>query len=303
MAAKHEPHTFMGDFRKFFGRGLAILLPSVLTLWILWQAAVFVFDKVARPINAGIRVVILEVTPRIVDERSLPAWFQVTPEEVMRYEQTLAQDALSPQDRSLSSVREEVRRLKFKRFWEDHWYLEATGLFVAMLLIYLAGLLLGNLLGRRLYARVERLIARIPGFKQVYPHVKQVVDLVMGERKMAFNRVVLVEYPRDGIWTIGLVTGNSLRSIRGVAGGEVLSVFIPTSPTPFTGFTINVLAKDAIDIPVSIDEAIRFVITAGVLVPDADRAPEDPVGKQAKAALAERERRAAEPPPGPPEMP
>ena len=294
-SAQDHTHTFMGDFRKFFGRGLAILLPSVLTLWILWQAAIFVFDKVALPINAGIRVAILEITPRVVDEADLPTWFQVTDDDLLRFEQNRALDPLAARDEPIANVRAEVRRLKFKRFWEDHWYLEATGLIVAILLIYLAGLLLGNLIGRRLYANVERLIARIPGFKQISPHVKQVVDLIMGEKKMAFSRGVLLEYPRKGSWTVGLVTGSSMRSIHSVAGAEVISVFIPTSPTPFTGFTINVLSTEAIDLPVSIEEAIRFVITAGVLVPDADRAPDDPVAIQAKRAIDSRENAPANP--------
>ncbi|MEL7472941.1 MAG: DUF502 domain-containing protein [Planctomycetota bacterium] len=294
-----QPHTFMGDFRKFFGRGLAILLPSVLTLWLLFQAFMFVFNNVAAPINSGIRSTILWVTPRVVAEDRLPSWFRVTEADLAQYRLSLRDNELLPIDETPDAMRAEVRRLKFKRVWGNNWYLEGAGLVAAIVLIYLAGLLLGNFLGRRIYSRVEGLIAQIPGFKQVYPHVKQVVDLIMGEQKMAFSRVVLVEYPRHGLWTVGLVTSNSLPSIASAAGGPVLSVFIPTSPTPFTGFTINVRTEDVVDLPVPIDEAIRFVITAGVLAGREGEPPSPtvvdpsgsaPVERAAASALADRER-------------
>jgi uncharacterized membrane protein len=133
--------------------------------------------------------------------------------------------------------------------------------------IYFAGRFLGGYLGRQIYDRLEKLLARVPGFKQVYPHVKQVVQMVIGDRPIAFNRVVMVEYPKQGIWTIGLVTGPSLRVISDEAGAAVITVFIPTTPTPFTGFAINVPASAVIDLPMSVEEAIRFFLTGGVVVP------------------------------------
>jgi uncharacterized membrane protein len=258
--------TFRADFRQFFVRGLAVLLPSVLTLWILWQAFAFVFKNVAEPLNAGIRAAVVAVTPLVVPERRLPAWFGVTDEEVTEHRATLPTSAL--RNRPEETLRAEVRRAKFRAYWEEHWYLSATGLIVAIVAIYLAGVLLGGLIGRRIYSRLERFIARIPGFKQVYPHVKQLVDMVMGDKPLAFKRCVLVQYPRKGIWTLGFVTGSAMRSISEEAGGECLSVFIPSTPTPFTGFTITVPAADLVDIPISMDEAVRFVLTGGVLVPE-----------------------------------
>ena len=262
-----SPQTFEGDFKKFFGRGLAILLPSILTLWILWQAFVFVFSNVAGPINAGTRAAIVWVVPRVVGEEDLPEWFVVTPEEVAK--------ARNNESRGYrpgvtdKTIRDDLRREYLETYWEDHWYLNLTGLLVAILLIYLAGVLLSNFLGKRLYASLERLISRIPGFKQVYPHVKQMVDLILGEKKMAFRDVVLVEYPSAGIWTIGFSTGESIRQIDEHAGARVASVFIPTSPTPFTGFTINVVREKIVHLEnVSVEEALRFVITAGVLTPE-----------------------------------
>jgi uncharacterized membrane protein len=256
--------SFMGDFKRFFGRGLAILLPTIVTLWILWQAFSFVYTNVAEPINRATRMAVIWAVPQIYSPQSAPEWYTISEEEIRQAKVSDRFRANTPD----ALVVRDLRREWLRRYWSDNWWLNLTGFFVAILLIYMAGLLLSNFFGRSLYHRVERLIAAIPGFKQVYPHVKQVVDLVMGEKKMAFSKVVLVEYPSAGIWTLGFLTGDSLRAIDLPAGGRVSSVFIPTSPTPFTGFTINVRSEKVIVVDVSVEEALRFVITAGVLTPE-----------------------------------
>jgi len=266
--------SFQSDFRHFFGRGLAILLPTILTLWIIYQAFLFLLNNVAGPINAGLRVGTVWAIPYLTSEQGEPAWYEVTDDDVRA--RLLAKGTL-PADPSKHAtavttarplVAKNLRRERLRDYWEDRWYLQFVGLLLAVLFIYLAGLLLGNFLGRQIYLRLERFIGRVPGFKQVYPHVKQMVDLVMGEKAMAFSTVVLVEYPSKDIWTLGFLTGDSMQAMDDAAGGPTVTVFIPTSPTPFTGFTIN-LRRDKVrvlDMPV--DQALRFVLTAGVLVPD-----------------------------------
>jgi len=256
--------SFSSDFKRFFSRGLAILLPTAVTLWLLWQAFGFVYNTVAQPINKATRITVIWVVPKVMDEESLPEWFQVTQAEIA---EARADRPEIRENVSDASVRLTLRREYLQKFWREHPYLNLTGLFIAIMLIYLAGVLLGNIVGKSIYARVERLITRIPGFKQVYPHVKQVVDMVMGDKKMAFSKVVVVEYPREGIWTVGFLTGNSVREIDKAAGNTVVSVFIPTSPTPFTGFTINLPKSKVMELSMTIEEALRFVITAGVLAP------------------------------------
>lgn len=268
-----RPHkkTFTSDFRRFFFRGLAVLLPSILTLWILWYAFVFLFRNVAEPVNTGIRTVVIAVTPRILPESQLPAWFRVSEVELAEFRATLpasVQRRLTPEQ-----LRAQARSDAFKRQWQSHWYLSGVGLLVAIIAVYLAGVLLGGLIGRRLYARLEAMLFQLPGFKQIYPHVKQLVDLVMGDKPLAFKRVILVEYPRKGIWTLGFVTSSSLRAVAEAAEGRCISIFIPSTPTPFTGFTINVPERDVIDLPFTVDEAIRFVLTGGVLVPGRQAMP------------------------------
>lgn len=275
-----EQHTFRSDFKKFFGRGLAILLPSVLTLWILWQLIAFVYNNVGDPINRGIRLAVMQAMPLVVGDgvadrdgnAAGPDWWIVTNEQIDTYiesQQASGRIAAPGPDAShvtqRARARSMIQREAFAEWWKQHWFLEATGIIVAIILIYLSGVLLGNFLGRKAYARIERGLASLPGFKQLYPHVKQLVNLIMGDKPMAFNKAILIEYPRKGIWTLGLVTGESLPAIRQAAGGDVLSVFIPSTPTPFTGFTISVLKEDTIELPITIDHAIRFIITAGAL--------------------------------------
>ncbi|HED52738.1 MAG TPA: DUF502 domain-containing protein [Phycisphaerales bacterium] len=271
MARTH--HGFWSDFKLFFIRGLAVLLPSIVTLWLLFQAFIFLYNNVAAPINAGIRLGIVQITPRIFKEGDLPEWFRVTSLDVDALRESTTDPVLQNADDA--ALRLHIRTQSLERYWNT-WgfgFLRLTGLLVAVVLLYLGGRLLGSFFGRFLFARFEALLRAVPGFKQVYPHVKQVVDLIMGDSQMAFRRVVLVEYPRKGIWTIGLVTSSSLKAVTDEIQSEALTVFIPTSPTPFTGFTINVPVDDCVDVDMTVEQALRFVITAGVLVPDKQQMP------------------------------
>ncbi len=266
-----QRRTFWADFKRFFFRGLAILLPSVLTIWIVVQLYLFVDAQVAAPINSGIRSVVRQVAPRMPASFQ-PEWFIVTDKELAEFRASILQ-AGTAESRSLArasdgEVRAEIRRQALDAFWQRHWYLQFVGLLVAIVLFYLAGVIFGGLFGRAIYQSLERVITRIPIIKQVYPHVKQVVELILGEKQMAFSRVVLVQYPRQGVWTVAFVTNSGMRAICDAAAVDTVTLFIPSTPTPFTGFTITVPRASVIDVPISIDEAIRFVLTGGVLIPD-----------------------------------
>jgi uncharacterized membrane protein len=104
--------------------------------------------------------------------------------------------------------------------------------------------------------------------------VKQVTDFIFAgndDDKLKFNRVVAVEYPRKGLWSVGLVTGDTMQLIQDRAGQSCVTVFVPSSPTPFTGYVITVPKQDTIDLGITIEEALRFAISGGVIVPDSQR--------------------------------
>ena len=110
-------------------------------------------------------------------------------------------------------------------------------------------------------------LVKLPGIKQIYPSVKQVTDFFFSDRQVQYSRVVIVEYPRKGIWSLGLVTNTGMRTVDESLPGELLTVFVPSSPTPVTGYTITVRRDEVIDLPISIDEALRFTISGGVIQP------------------------------------
>ncbi|MCH2161255.1 MAG: DUF502 domain-containing protein [Phycisphaerales bacterium] len=257
------PRTFRTDFKRFFLRGLAVLLPSVLTLWILVKAYQFIDIAIAEPINAGIRVGLVETS---LQWPAMQEFF--VPEDATVSEEITRRLEASEPRTDPNQVRRDVVTAQVKAWWTE-WslYLNWIGILVAIVSVYIAGRLLGGFLGRRIHRRLERIITAVPLFKQVYPYVKQIVDFLFSDDKpIKFNRVVVVEYPRKGIWSVGLVTGGTMRSIE-TESGDAITVFIPSSPTPFTGYTITVPREELHELPISIDEALRFTISGGVLIP------------------------------------
>jgi uncharacterized membrane protein len=136
-----------------------------------------------------------------------------------------------------------------------------------VLLLYLLGKFLAAGVGRILWISLEGLISRLPLVRTVYSSVKQVTDFFFGHSEIEFNRVVAVQYPRQGIWSVGFATGDGLTPVATEAGEPVISVLMPTSPIPGTGFTIMVRKSETIELDVPIDAALQFVVSCGVVVP------------------------------------
>ena len=222
------------------------------------KAYQFVDVNIADPVNAGIRFAV---------NNAADVWSPF--DKLLSDEQTEAyleaeRLATGLSDDEIKSI---ARARKIEDWWEARWYMRMIGIIVAIVAVYIAGRLLGGFFGRRIYRKLENLITAVPIFKQVYPHIKQVVDFLFSdEQKAKFNRVVLIEYPRKGIWSIGLMTGDTMKSIT-KESGDAVTVFIPSSPMPATGYTITVPKKDLIDMPITVEEAMRFTISAGVLIP------------------------------------
>lgn len=255
------------NFRHFFFRGLAIILPTVLTIWLLVIAYGFVRDRIANPINSGVRELVVQVT-------SYPG---VTEQEMIEHEQRLNRDLSPKLQRWRDSgqfkdfLRLDTRRAVLQARWNSaSVFLDLIGLVLAIILIYAVGVILGSFIGRRLHLHGEELVNRLPLVRRVYPSIKQVTDFFFvgnAKDRLTFNRVVAVEYPRKGIWSVGLVTGGTMRYIQDRAGHECLTIFIPSSPTPFTGYVITVPKTDVLDLPISIEDAIKFTVSGGVLIP------------------------------------
>jgi len=110
-------------------------------------------------------------------------------------------------------------------------------------------------------------IHRVPLVRNVYSSAKQVTEFVFNHQELKFTRVVAVQYPRINTWTIGFVTGESFLDIRTVANEPILAVLVPTSPMPVTGFTTTVLKSETIDLNITVDQALEYIVSCGVVVP------------------------------------
>lgn len=150
-----------------------------------------------------------------------------------------------------------------------------AGFLIALVVVFIVGALLASVVGRAIWRIIESFIMNAPFLRRVYPYVKQVTDFVLTPEEQAklFSRVVALEYPRKGIWSIGLVTGSGLKKVAENVEKEFLTILIPNSPTPVTGYVIMVPKEQTIALDMTIEEAFRFTISAGVIAPDSQRMP------------------------------
>ncbi|MBN1844668.1 MAG: DUF502 domain-containing protein [Sedimentisphaerales bacterium] len=272
MGSAHK-EGFWKDFRRFFFRGLATLLPTVLTIVLLFKCFEFIQKNISIHITRGMIYVVVYVTDKYPG-------ISTDDQAEFRKEHDI------PDETAAAELRKEMRRWKLENQWAEGPQ-SLIGFFIAIILVYVLGRLLASYLGRKFWGVFEGTVQRVPGFKQVYPYVKQVTEFLFSERKISFtSKVVAVPYPRQGIWSLGLVTGSGFRKVSETTGQELVTVFIPSSPTPVTGYVIYVKKEEIIDLPITIEEALRFTISGGVIVPDHQVLPGQAIDLQPGPAAA-----------------
>lgn len=144
-----------------------------------------------------------------------------------------------------------------------------TGVLLTLLIIVTTGLLAANFIGQRLVNWWERLLARIPVVNSIYNSVKQVSDTLFSSSGNAFRKALLVQYPREGSWTIAFLTGRPGGDVRNHLKGDYVSVYVPTTPNPTSGFFLMVPASEVIELDMDVDEALKYIISMGVVAPPA----------------------------------
>jgi len=142
------------------------------------------------------------------------------------------------------------------------------GVILTFTLLLATGFFAANLLGKRLLAAWERVLARIPLVSWVYSGVKKVAETLLSPRSESFRKVLLMEYPRKGIWSLCFQTSSALGEVQARTGKEVICVFVPTTPNPTSGFIILVSKDEVVELDMSVDEALRMIISLGVVVPE-----------------------------------
>lgn len=225
---------FGEDFRRFFARGLEALLPTLITLWLVVWAWNFLWDNVGRHL----------------------IW-------VLQW----AWAALVAQGFLPSPVAGHI-----EQFWSaDLPRTRIIGVVLAVLMVYIVGVFVGNFIGRTAWRLVERILGRIPLIRAIYPPIKQVTDFILADRggQFAESRVVAVRPHEGGIWSIGLVTGPGPGALSDAAGEAMLTVFVPSTPTAFSGYVLVVPRQSVVELPFTVEEAMRLLVSGGVIVPDA----------------------------------
>ena len=147
------------------------------------------------------------------------------------------------------------------------FHLPGIGVVVTLLLILLTGLAAANFVGQRLVGFWESLLSRIPVVKSIYYSVKQVSDTVFSSSGQAFRKALLVQYPREGAWTIAFLTGKPGGDAANHLRGDYVSVYVPTTPNPTSGFFLMMPREDVIELDMSVDEALKYIISMGVVAP------------------------------------
>lgn len=142
-----------------------------------------------------------------------------------------------------------------------------SGIILILLIIVLTGLLVTNILGKRLVAIWEKFLNRIPGFRNIYNILKQVSESVFNNSSNSFRKAYLIQYPSKRIWVIAFQSGDYRGEAESIIGEEILNLFIPTTPNPTSGFYVLIPKKDAFELDISVEEAFKLVISAGVVTP------------------------------------
>ena len=143
-----------------------------------------------------------------------------------------------------------------------------SGIILLLLIILITGILVTNILGRRLVALWERLLNRIPGFRNIYNILKKVSDTVLNTSSQSFKKAFLIQYPSKGIWVIAFQSGDYRGEAESIIGEEIINLFVPTTPNPTSGFFVLIPKKDAFELDISVEDAFKLVISAGVVTPD-----------------------------------
>jgi uncharacterized membrane protein len=280
VSSKHRP------FRRAVLRGLGVVLPPLLTIVILLWIGQTIQQYVLEPVETQARRSITWTINKT--QRNVPPgaeWIQDaggSSERRFRHEdtvyvqlrtghwipETIRDDVLGDPGQTIPATGKGYYE-RYVQILFLKWSVIIKAVFLCgfILVLYLLGKFLAAGVGRILWNSFEQIIAALPIIRTVYSSVKQVTDFIFSEREIEYTRVVAVEYPRKGIWSLGFVTGESMESIRHAAQEPVMSVLIPTSPMPATGFTITVRKSETVELGITVDEAFQFIVSCGVVVP------------------------------------
>ncbi len=165
-------------------------------------------------------------------------------------------------DRSLLLIPQQYRPEEWLGF-----SVPGLGLILTLLVLLVTGLLAANIVGRSMVGLWESLLDRIPVVRSVYSAAKNFTEIVFSDSGQSFKKVLLIEYPRKGVYSLAFQTATNLGEVQGRMGEQMVCTFVPTTPNPTSGYIIIVPKKDIIELDMEIDEALKMIISLGVVIP------------------------------------
>jgi len=170
----------------------------------------------------------------------------------------------------LVSTLDQILHLLPLQFRTENWlgvHIPGFGVAMTVLIVFVTGLLAANIIGQRLVKFWERVLAQIPVVNSIYKGVKQVSDTLFAPGGQAFRKALLVQWPREGMWTIAFLTGTAGGDVVSHLEGDYLSIYVPTTPNPTGGYFIMVRRADVVELDMTVDEALKYIISMGVAPP------------------------------------
>jgi len=261
-------------FRQAILRGLGVVLPPLLTIALFFWAWSLVESYVLGPVDWAARTLVVTVIADISDVKSDTAAKEVDRKYIPQDIYDAVQESPGNVDLMLKLAHDQASAHEIYHRYVRLVYLQPWAVIIIFMILftislYFIGEVLAARVGRGLFNLFEKIINRIPLIRNVYSSVKQVTDFIVGDREeeVEFNQVVAVQYPSQGIWSIGFVTGSTMRTLHEKHAEPFVSVLMPTSPMPATGFTISVPVSQTVDLNITMDQAIQFIVSCGVVVP------------------------------------
>ncbi|MCW8906747.1 MAG: DUF502 domain-containing protein [Sedimenticola sp.] len=147
------------------------------------------------------------------------------------------------------------------------FHIPGLGVVLSLLIVFATGVLAANLFGRSLVSIWEHLMARIPLVRSVYSGAKQLAETMFSEAGQSFRKVLLVEFPRKGLWTLAFQTGTDVGEAQRKTGRDVINVYVPTTPNPTGGYFVMVPREDVVELEMSVDEGLKMLMSMGAVVP------------------------------------
>ena len=147
------------------------------------------------------------------------------------------------------------------------FYIPGLGFFIAIIFIFIIGLLANRFVGKKMIFGIERWFSNLPLINKVYPALKQIILFISAQKEFGFKKVVLVEYPSKGIWSIGFLTNEHFDKISQLTNKEMVAVFMPSTPGPLTGYMIFLPKQEVKFLDISVSDALKIIISGGVFKP------------------------------------